>query len=250
MSEEIQGTDDPVWDGGDKRVKEDDQADDLGALAKALAKAQGEIKEALKDSQNPHFKSNYATLAATWEACRGPLSKHGLSVVQRGKVTPDGYVMRTRLLHESGQWIEGEVPCITGGRQQQNEMQQLGSAITYARRYGLASMVGVAPEGDDDAETSEVKAKPKHGTAPILGKYKKQELEEKMRAFDGELHLCEDMGMLMGLVHSYADALDQCERELASWYYGKEGSDAPGIADRIKTKRQEIRRKEAEEPPQ
>ena len=224
------------------------QSREINELATALAKAQGQIKAALKDSANPFFDSTYAGLQAVWDACRAPLSDNGLSIVQRGHSTPTGYVMRTTIMHSSGQWMEGEVPCLTTAREtKQNPMQQLGSAITYARRYGLAAMVGVAPEEDEDADEGK-KRKPQHGTEPIMGKYKKSELTEKLRALDADLHACEDMSTLMGVLHSYQDAIEQCERELPTWYYGKEGSDAPGIKDRITSVRNELRAKEAEEP--
>ena len=224
------------------------QSAEIGKLAEALAKAQGQIKAALKDSANPFFESTYAGLQAVWDACRAPLSENGLSVVQRGQSTPAGYVMRTTIIHSSGQWMEGEVPCLTTAREtKQNPMQQLGSAITYARRYGLAAMVGVAPEEDEDAGEGK-KRKPQHGREPVLGKLKKQELEAKMREFDAGLHECTDMGMLMGLLKDYGEALEQCEREIPTWFYGKEGSDAPGIQERITTVRQKLRVKELEKP--
>ncbi len=55
---------------------------EINELAAALAKAQGEMGGALKDSANPFFKSKYADLSSVWEACRAPLAKYGLSIVQ------------------------------------------------------------------------------------------------------------------------------------------------------------------------
>lgn len=120
---------------------------DTGKLAEALAKAQGQIRGAAKDTTNPHFKSKYADLASVWEACRKPLADNGLSVVQFTKIVGDDRqpVLVTRLLHSSGECIEGDTPLLMG----KQDMQALGSAITYARRYGLAAMVGIAPEDDD-----------------------------------------------------------------------------------------------------
>lgn len=117
----------------------------IDQIATALAKAQGEIKGAAKDSTNPHFKSSYADLASVWEACRAALSKNGLSVIQTPDTTADGVFLYTTLAHSSGQWIRGVMPV----RPVQDTPQGLGSALTYARRYSLASMVGVAPEDDD-----------------------------------------------------------------------------------------------------
>ena len=123
----------------------------LNELGEALAKAQAEIKHALTNAENPHLKSKYADLASTWDACREQLSKHGLSVTQTTYANDsENIFLRTRLLHSSGQWIEGEFPVVAKDK---TNPQHLGSGLTYARRYGLASIVGVAPE-DDDGETA------------------------------------------------------------------------------------------------
>jgi hypothetical protein len=116
-------------------------------IATALAKAQGAIEGAKKDSLNPHFKNKYADLAAVWDACREQLSKNALSAIQSVVIAGDGKrVLVTRIMHSSGQWIEdGGVPLILS----KDDMQGLGSALTYSRRYGLMAMVGIAPEDDD-----------------------------------------------------------------------------------------------------
>jgi hypothetical protein len=117
----------------------------LGAIAAALAKAQGEMEAAAKANINPHFKSKYADLASVWDACRGPLSKNGLAVLQ--PVTADGpkVTITTILAHSSGEWISESLTMTA----QQNTPQGVGSAITYGRRYGLSAMVGIAPDDDD-----------------------------------------------------------------------------------------------------
>lgn len=121
-------------------------SEQINELAKALAKAQGEIKGAKKSSDNPFFKSKYADLSEVWEACRDALSKNDVAVTQIPTVTSEGvFVLETMLLHSSGQWIRGVYP-ITPTK---NDPQGVGSAITYARRYALAAMVGVAQEDDD-----------------------------------------------------------------------------------------------------
>jgi len=117
----------------------------IANLASALSAAQAEIKGAVRDSLNPHFKNKYADLASVWDACRKPLTDHGLSVVQFTKVVGGESVLYTRLLHVSGDYIEGFTPLLMG----KQDMQALGSAITYARRYGLSAMVGISPEDDD-----------------------------------------------------------------------------------------------------
>jgi hypothetical protein len=126
-------------------------SDTINELAAALAKAQAAIKGATKDSDNPFFKSKYADLASVREACNGPLTANGLSVVQTPSTTPDGEVsVTTLLLHTSGQWIADTLTLSP----KDDGPQAMGSAITYARRYALAAFTGVAPE-DDDAEAAE-----------------------------------------------------------------------------------------------
>ena len=120
-------------------------SEQINEIAAALAKAQGAIEGAVKGSLNPHFKNKYADLASVWEACRKPLADNGLSVVQTTGIIDGSAVLITQLLHSSGESIQGVTPLLMG----KQDMQALGSAITYARRYGLAAIVGVAPEDDD-----------------------------------------------------------------------------------------------------
>lgn len=121
----------------------------IGKLSEALAKAQGEMENAKKDSVNPHFKSKYADLASIIEAARAPLSKQGLSYVQYMERTEEGLGLITKLMHTSGEWISGCLPLIMT----KQDMQGLGSAVTYARRYSLSCMLGIAQE-DDDGNTA------------------------------------------------------------------------------------------------
>jgi len=132
------------------------KSDSIKELATALAKAQAEMKNAPKVSVNPFYKSKYADLAGIWDVARGPLTKHGLSIVQTTRTGSDGKpIIETFLIHESGEWISGEME-MKPVRQTKGEgfiaaddPQAIGSAITYARRYGLAAIAGVATEDDD-----------------------------------------------------------------------------------------------------
>ena len=120
-------------------------SDQIQELAAALAKAQGEISHASKDAVNPHFGKSYADLASVWEAIRLPLSKNGLSVVQTfDESKAPAIVVETTLLHSSGQFITTGLQIMTD----KNTAHGVGSAITYARRYSLQSVVGVAPDDD------------------------------------------------------------------------------------------------------
>lgn len=119
----------------------------IDKLAAALSKAQEAIEHAQKDSNNPHFNSSFASLASVIDACRKPLAANGLSVVQYPARDGSGWVLVTRLMHSSGQWIEGHNPVLSA----KQDAQGFGSGLTYARRYGLAAMVGVAQSDDDGA---------------------------------------------------------------------------------------------------
>jgi len=124
------------------------KSDSIAKLAEALSKAQGGIKNALKDSANPYFKSKYADLASVWDACRKELSENGLSVVQVPEMLDGEGVkikVNTLLMHSSGEWISGDLTMIPV----KEDPQGVGSAITYARRYSLSAFVGIAPEDDD-----------------------------------------------------------------------------------------------------
>lgn len=126
------------------------KSEQLDKLAAALVKAQGEIEGARKDANNPFFKSRYANLESVVEASRPALVANGLAVSQGLGDGPNGPTLITTLIHSSGQWMEGEQPIMPKGGTNATP-QDLGSAITYARRYGYAAMVGVI-QVDDDAE--------------------------------------------------------------------------------------------------
>ena len=119
-------------------------------IAKALATAQMEMTKAQKDSNNPHFRTKYADLGNVMDACMGALNKNGIAVIQPVTDGEGGRCVSTRFIHESGEMLECSVPLIVG----KNDMQGLGSAITYARRYGLMSLAGIAPEDDDGNQAS------------------------------------------------------------------------------------------------
>lgn len=115
-------------------------------IASALAAAQMEMGKALKQSENPHFRSKYADLGNVMDACLEPLNRHGIAVIQPTGEDEHGRHVKTILIHgESGETLECTVPLIV----QKNDMQGYGSAVTYARRYGLMAMAGIAPEDDD-----------------------------------------------------------------------------------------------------
>ena len=121
----------------------------------ALAAAQIEMGPALKDSTNPAFRSKYADLSSVMAACLPALNKHGICVIQPICDEEGKRYVKTVLAHESGETLDCRVELIIG----KNDMQGYGSAVTYARRYGLMAMAGIAPEDDDG--NAAAKAAPK-----------------------------------------------------------------------------------------
>jgi hypothetical protein len=112
----------------------------------ALVKVQAELRPAIKDSTNPHFGAKYADLQSVWDAAREPLIKNGFCVVQTTEPSGDGkWLVRTKLAHVSGKSFEFDMPLLMN----KSDMQALGSAITYARRYSLSMVIGIAPAEDD-----------------------------------------------------------------------------------------------------
>lgn len=121
----------------------------LGKLAEALSKAQGEMDHAAKDKKNPFFKSSYADLSSVWDACRECLSKNGLAVTQSFGLVKDKLLLKSRLIHSSGEWLSSEIIIQT----LKNDPQSIGTAITYFRRFALAALVGVSPKEETNEKS-------------------------------------------------------------------------------------------------
>jgi hypothetical protein len=126
------------------------QSEQVNEIAAALAVAQGKIKSALKGNVNPHFKSKYADLAAVKEACGDALSANGIAVVQAHGFEGERFILTTRLIHKSGQWLESQYLI----KPVKDDPQGYASATTYARRISLSSMVGVVADEDDDGNAA------------------------------------------------------------------------------------------------
>lgn len=124
-------------------------SESIAKIATAFLKAQKNIGAATKGASNPFFKSKYADLGAVMEACKEALNNEGIAVLQPPAYTDvtGKHIVETILMHESGEYFAAamalEVP--------KSNMQDLGSAISYARRYGLQSLVFI-PAEDDDAQ--------------------------------------------------------------------------------------------------
>jgi hypothetical protein len=145
---------------------------EINELAAALAHAQSEMGTAARDGTNPHFGNAYATLASVLSACRAPLTRHQLSLVQSPRLVSAGdglwiVELETMLVHASGQFLADVVAVPVA----QITAQSLGSCVTYLRRYSALSFTGLAPASDDDdgeaatAPTSAPRTKGKKATA-------------------------------------------------------------------------------------
>ena len=163
-------------------------------IAEALASAQGEVKNPSFNRVNPHFKSKYADLGEVLSVVRPALSKYNIALMQMTDVTDMGIVLHTRLTHSSGQWIEGVYPVSPMGTH-----QQMGAALTYAKRQALSAIVGVAGEDDTDGEdtkdidTKGVKPKANAKPAPanqIVNKLSPKDSTEMLDIMVKELGQC------------------------------------------------------------
>lgn len=138
------------------------KSDQINELAAALSKAQGAMGAAQMDAKNPHFNSKYATLASIIDAARKPLADNGLAFSQMLGYGDDGIVLLdTMLMHSSGQWIASEVAIKSSPTNRGvNEVQALGSALTYYKRYALAAILGISTADEDDDGNTAQQARP------------------------------------------------------------------------------------------
>lgn len=123
-----------------------DMSTSITGLAGALAKAQPLIEGAAKDKNNPVFRSKYADLGAVVDAIRPALGQHGLSFIQVIHDAENAVRVETIIMHASGEWISTGCVMVPVSK---HDAHGYGSALTYARRYGLSAAFGVAPEDDD-----------------------------------------------------------------------------------------------------
>jgi hypothetical protein len=150
----------------------------IGKISEALAKAQGQMKPAVYDLTNPHFRSKYASLASIMEACRSALSANGIAIIQGTSVEtePLRVNVTTILTHLSGEWFKETLSI----RPAKDDAQGIGSSITYARRYGLSALVGIVADEDDDAETAVGRPTTVPSPKPVLTTVKKVAAQPKV----------------------------------------------------------------------
>jgi hypothetical protein len=179
------------------------KSESIKELLTALAKAQGKISAAKKDSTNPHFKSKYADLASCWEAIKEPLSSNGLSITQWVSPAEKGVCVVTLLGHSSGEWLSSEA---TFPVKDQSNPQSMGSSITYARRYCLSAAIGLVSDEDDDGNAAS-QAKPSYAPPyPPVPKITKAQYKE----------LC-DLAKELGLDEERLIQADKQKRQPDDW---------------------------------
>ena len=150
------------------------KSDTIGELSTALSKAESEFPQ-IKRSQKVNFataggtriKYSYAPLSEIFDAIRKPLAENGLAISQPMTIIDGKLIVETVLSHSSGEWISGQILI----ESQKSDPQSIGSALTYARRYSLSALLGIASEEDDDAEGAmdRGKSEPEEDICPIHG---------------------------------------------------------------------------------
>lgn len=142
-------------------------------LSAAILKAQRNIGAATKGAANPFFKSRYADLGSVMEACKEALNNEGITVLQPVQSDSTGDFVETILLHESGEFMSSSMKLVLS----KQDMQAYGSAVSYARRYSLQSLVFI-PAEDDDGEKAVARSKPETNSQAISGLKKPQKTTE------------------------------------------------------------------------
>jgi hypothetical protein len=138
-------------------------SDAIDKISPALVAALGAIEGAAKKSKNPHFKSAYADLATVIDTSRSTLTEHGLAVLQGlGSVIDGKLSCTTRIIHDSGQWIESTMELPIGRNM---DPQGTGSAGSYIRRYSLMAMLNMPSVDDDGNAATDQTRKPANETA-------------------------------------------------------------------------------------
>jgi hypothetical protein len=157
------------------------KSENINELAKALARVQAKMKPAEFDSVNPYYKSKYASLGSVIQAYKEAAKGEGISISQL-PISDGWYVgVENVIMHESGQWIS-ERFLMPLDADSKNPTQEAGKAITYARRYGLASMFGIYSDEDTDGNSPSQEVKKTVKPAIPDGRpYKPDVLKEKLQ---------------------------------------------------------------------
>ena len=148
------------------------KSESISELSKALAKFQENVKQPLKDKNNPFFKSKYVPLENVVEAITQEAPKHGLSFVQWALNDESGRVgVATMLMHESGEFIEFDPVHMKADKE---TAQGAGALISYLKRYSLSAVFGITSDQDDDGNSASGNKAVKSATQAEIGNLKKE----------------------------------------------------------------------------
>ena len=148
------------------------KSESISELSKALAKFQEEVKQPLKDKNNPFFKSKYVPLENVVEAITDVAPKNGLSFVQWALNDENGRVgVATMLMHESGEFIEFDAVHMKADKE---TAQGAGALISYLKRYSLSAVFGITSDQDDDGNSASGNKVAKSATQAEIGNLKKE----------------------------------------------------------------------------
>ena len=148
------------------------KSESISELSKALAKFQSNVKQPLKDKDNPFFRSKYVPLENVVEAITQEAPKHGLSFVQWALNDDTGRVgVATMLMHESGEWIEFDSVHMKADKE---TAQGAGALISYLKRYSLSAVFGITSDQDDDGNSASGNKVAKSASQAEIGNLKKE----------------------------------------------------------------------------
>ncbi len=205
----------------------EDRLGEIATLHTAMASAFAEIEAATKDKTNPHFKSKYADLGSVIDAVKGPLIKYGLFFTQRSHPAGNGVSVETVLHHSGGEQLSLGILFVPANKQ---DAQGFGSALTYARRYGLMTAFGVPAEDDDgNAASRSAPARatngngfddPKPTDKELATDFSPTALRGAIKTLVRNINGCgsvRDLEELLELADA-KDTMEQCERRFPSWW--------------------------------
>ncbi|MBF5007631.1 ERF family protein [Diaphorobacter caeni] len=162
-------------------------SESLAKIAPAVLAAQQTITFAAKDAVNGHLRNKYADLPAVIDAVKTALNDNGIAFMQTGSPSDDGKLhLTTRLLHTSGEWLQDTIVMPLP----KQDPQGYGSAMTYARRYGLASITGLYQD-DDDGTRAVAPANTKPVKRQLTAKIA-DELIKRLKGQQTTIHQIED----------------------------------------------------------
>jgi hypothetical protein len=204
-------------------------SESIDKLASALLKAQQAIRFAAKDSKNPHFKNSYADLESVIDAIKAPLNDNGIVFLQSPSPSDDGKLhLTTRLMHESGQWMEDTAVAPLP----KQDPQGFGSTLTYLRRYSLSAVTGLYQADDDGNAGSGVGEKP--AAKPAQPAQQGNVMEDS----DLKRHIAEI---------NKSDDIDTLKKRFAAAYQAAQNSHDK-VAAEIITEAKDNRKKQLSEP--